>query len=479
MNNRNKAILGMALLFSTLGVGVALQGRFSDIPRDFWAEGAVNRMVAEGVVSGYPDGTFRGSNTVNRYEVTSMFDRLFLSRRFITLETNARAASSELTNLRAADVRSNADLTALQADVAALRANGNQTLNVNDRFDEIEKQASERDAVLAELRGELEAVKTQTSQIARLSEQNAALTSRVAQLEQQLAASNSETVTNLQNQVTTLTGRIAQLEQRNDTTALGARVVALEVQTARIPALEAQAAKVASLENQVARIPALETQVAKIPALETQVGSLNTTVANLQKALAERPTAPVTPPAATAPTPPTVAAPTPPAVTAPAPTPPAPPSSPVVTAPTVTAPTLTAPAPTVSASSAPSVPALYVSLGLSSNLLPSGGYNAALGVGGLAQVGLNLSDSFSVRFSADLSEIPSFGANAMLNLGNGFYTGLGGGLVFAGGGIYVGGVIGFSFELAQNFGLFLEANPRLNFATGFGIKTALGVRFGL
>lgn len=40
---------------------------FTDLPADHWAYPAVQRLVDRGILSGYPDGSFRGSNLVTRY----------------------------------------------------------------------------------------------------------------------------------------------------------------------------------------------------------------------------------------------------------------------------------------------------------------------------------------------------------------------------------------------------------------------------
>lgn len=40
---------------------------FTDLPADHWAYPAVRRLVDKGILSGYPDGSFRGSNLVTRY----------------------------------------------------------------------------------------------------------------------------------------------------------------------------------------------------------------------------------------------------------------------------------------------------------------------------------------------------------------------------------------------------------------------------
>ncbi len=45
---------------------------FSDVPAGHWAYGAVNKLAAEGVVDGYPDGTYGGDKLMTRYEMAQI-----------------------------------------------------------------------------------------------------------------------------------------------------------------------------------------------------------------------------------------------------------------------------------------------------------------------------------------------------------------------------------------------------------------------
>ncbi|MGM0437585.1 MAG: S-layer homology domain-containing protein, partial [Bacillota bacterium] len=49
---------------------------FTDVSTDHWAYEAVNKLVAAGVIEGYPDGTFKGDQSVTRYEIAMMVDRV-------------------------------------------------------------------------------------------------------------------------------------------------------------------------------------------------------------------------------------------------------------------------------------------------------------------------------------------------------------------------------------------------------------------
>lgn len=48
---------------------------FVDLPPNHWARDAVVQMAAEGLLAGYPDGTFKGTQPMTRYEVASILAR--------------------------------------------------------------------------------------------------------------------------------------------------------------------------------------------------------------------------------------------------------------------------------------------------------------------------------------------------------------------------------------------------------------------
>jgi len=48
---------------------------FMDVPMNSWAYDAISQLSAVGVVSGYPDGTFKGNQPMTRYEMASIVAR--------------------------------------------------------------------------------------------------------------------------------------------------------------------------------------------------------------------------------------------------------------------------------------------------------------------------------------------------------------------------------------------------------------------
>ncbi|MDO8585917.1 MAG: S-layer homology domain-containing protein [Armatimonadota bacterium] len=65
------AIVMLALLASP----VFAQGPFTDVPTDHWAYQAVDQLVKDGIIVGYPDGTFGGKRAMTRFEFAQALAR--------------------------------------------------------------------------------------------------------------------------------------------------------------------------------------------------------------------------------------------------------------------------------------------------------------------------------------------------------------------------------------------------------------------
>ena len=52
----------MVILVLACAVPVLAQGPFTDVPADHWAYDAVNQLQKDGILIGYPDGTFGGKS---------------------------------------------------------------------------------------------------------------------------------------------------------------------------------------------------------------------------------------------------------------------------------------------------------------------------------------------------------------------------------------------------------------------------------
>ena len=98
----------LAVLAATAVLGVTsafAANPFSDVTPQDWAYQAVAQLAAQGVVNGYPDGTFQGQHNITRYEMAQMVAKAMARQERVDAEQNAiinRLAnefSTELNNL--------------------------------------------------------------------------------------------------------------------------------------------------------------------------------------------------------------------------------------------------------------------------------------------------------------------------------------------------------------------------------------------
>ena len=101
-----KKILAIAAAAAlTAGVSAFAANPFSDVTPDDWAYQAVSDLSDQGVVEGYPDGTFKGERNVTRYEIAQIVARLMAKEDQLngeqqaTLNKLAGEYADELANL--------------------------------------------------------------------------------------------------------------------------------------------------------------------------------------------------------------------------------------------------------------------------------------------------------------------------------------------------------------------------------------------
>ena len=101
-----KKILAIAAVAAlTAGVSAYAANPFSDVTPDDWAYQAVSDLSDQGVVEGYPDGTFKGERNMTRYELAQIIARLMAkedqlnAEQQATLDKLAGEYADELANL--------------------------------------------------------------------------------------------------------------------------------------------------------------------------------------------------------------------------------------------------------------------------------------------------------------------------------------------------------------------------------------------
>ena len=88
MKRKLLSLLSILLVLSVLVVPASAVGSpFSDVSKNYWASSQIGKAYNLGIVSGYPDGTFRPGNSVTGAHLVAMF-----ARRYCSSDINADAA---------------------------------------------------------------------------------------------------------------------------------------------------------------------------------------------------------------------------------------------------------------------------------------------------------------------------------------------------------------------------------------------------
>lgn len=98
----------IAACFACAAVTVSAANPFTDVSSDDWAYQAVASLSDEGVIDGYPDGTFRGDKHVTRYEIAQIVARLMAKEDTLNAsqkETLAKLSSQYANELKNLGVR--------------------------------------------------------------------------------------------------------------------------------------------------------------------------------------------------------------------------------------------------------------------------------------------------------------------------------------------------------------------------------------
>lgn len=98
----------IAACFACAAVTVSAANPFTDVSSDDWAYQAVASLSDEGVIDGYPDGTFRGDKHVTRYEIAQIVARLMAKEDTLNAsqkETLAKLSSQYADELKDLGVR--------------------------------------------------------------------------------------------------------------------------------------------------------------------------------------------------------------------------------------------------------------------------------------------------------------------------------------------------------------------------------------
>lgn len=107
---------------------------FPDVPEEHWARDAVANLAANGLVEGYPDGTFKGDRAATRYELAMVIAR-FLAKN--EQEHATFATKADLEELRKLVAQLKSELDAL----------GVRVTNLEDAVGKLDKRVTELERI--------------------------------------------------------------------------------------------------------------------------------------------------------------------------------------------------------------------------------------------------------------------------------------------------------------------------------------------
>jgi polyhydroxyalkanoate synthesis regulator phasin len=145
MKKRLVTLLAGLLTVLSMGFGLA---QFSDVPAGHWAKEAVEGLAAKGIIVGFPDGTYRGNETLTRYQAALIIYRLLQQ---IEEELKAKGTSPTM------EAMSSEDLEALKNAIQELAA---ELAALGVRVSALEDSAATKDDI-ARLEALIEELKAQ------------------------------------------------------------------------------------------------------------------------------------------------------------------------------------------------------------------------------------------------------------------------------------------------------------------------------
>lgn len=204
----------------------------TDVPAGHWAKDAIDRLVSRGIILGYPDGTFRGTQNLTRYEAA-----IIIARLLDQINTGAVAApqGQDLTALQNAVQELAADLAALGVRVSDLEANA----VTKDDFARLEARVEGLGAANGNAEA-LAALQARIDDLATRADEYDALRADVDDNANSIAALNDLTVLlnqdilDLQDRVSAVEAAQADFVQRSDFDNLSGKVTAIDTRVTNL-----------------------------------------------------------------------------------------------------------------------------------------------------------------------------------------------------------------------------------------------------
>lgn len=227
---------GLASAQTTATSSAAQVPTLTDVPAGHWAKDAIDKLVSKGIILGYPDGTFRGTQNLTRYEAAVIIARLL--DQMAQGQVPAGSIDPEtLASLQNAIQELAADLAALGVRVTDLEENAVTRDDFNalqDKVDMLGAATGVDPEAMAALQAQLDDLTARADDYDTLRADVDDNASSIAALNDLTVLLNQD-ILDLQDRVSAVEAAQADFVQRADFDALGSKVSGIDT---RVKTLE-------------------------------------------------------------------------------------------------------------------------------------------------------------------------------------------------------------------------------------------------
>jgi hypothetical protein len=162
MNNTFKLAISVVLGAAMVTPAFAQRDGFPDVADTHWAYEAVTRLKKEGIITGYPDGTFQGKKMITRYEMATLIYAIYTNLKNVTdgLNSQIEALEAKVNSMsKGGGNTGDGGAGAMRDQLNALKSELNSMKSWGDEVTMLKKMADSYQKELSSLGVDVEAMK--------------------------------------------------------------------------------------------------------------------------------------------------------------------------------------------------------------------------------------------------------------------------------------------------------------------------------
>ncbi|MBS1729073.1 MAG: S-layer homology domain-containing protein [Armatimonadetes bacterium] len=169
MNKTFKYAVSVVLAAGMVTPAFAQRDNFPDVADTHWAYEAVARLKKEGIITGYPDGTFGGKRMMTRYEMASLLYALYMNLKNVTdgLDAQIKTLSDKVDSIKPGGDDNGPAIQALRDQLNALSKDVSGMKGWGDDIAQLKKMSSTYEKELSQMGVDVEAMKKDLSDLSK------------------------------------------------------------------------------------------------------------------------------------------------------------------------------------------------------------------------------------------------------------------------------------------------------------------------